>query len=219
MTGDDLPAAARPGADDKPELRASDEDRDRAVEIIRVAAVDGRLSPAELDQRLDAALTARTINELAALVADLSEVSAHVGEISPRTRDVVRIDYQGGNATRSGRWMVPHRMEIRAVGGIVKLDFTDAVITSPTLQIQAEVRGGWLVLVTKPGIEVDADGVAVHGGRVKVWPEHGWARPVSLTIEISGETRGGRLIARPPRRTFHQWVLRKPGRYSGSDGE
>jgi hypothetical protein len=40
----------------------------------------------------------------------------------------------------------------------VKLDFTDAVITQPTLQIQAYVRGSGLVLVTKPGIKVDTDG-------------------------------------------------------------
>ena len=64
--------------------------------------------------------------------------------IAPQAKDVVRLDYEGGNATRRGPWMVPQRMEIRAVGGTVKLDFTDAVITSPTLHIQAEVRGGRL---------------------------------------------------------------------------
>jgi Domain of unknown function (DUF1707) len=212
MTGDDLPAA-RPDVDAKPELRASDADRDRAVEVLRVAAGDGRLSAAELDERLDVALTARTVGELAALTADLPEVAAHVDGIAPQAKDIVRLDYEGGNATRRGPWMVPQRMEIRAVGGTVKLDFTDAVITSPTLHIQAEVRGGWLVLVTRPGVEVDADGVAVHGGRVRVRPEHGWMQPVILKVEISGETRGGRLIARPPRRTFRQWVLRRPGQY------
>jgi Domain of unknown function (DUF1707) len=209
MTGDDLPAAARPGAGDKPELRASHEDRDRVVEVLRVAAGDGRLTEAELDERLGVALTARTSGELAALTADLPEV----GRSAARAKDVVRLDYQGGNTTRRGRWMVPQRMEIRAVGGTVKLDFTDAVITSPTLQIQAEVRGGRLVLVTKPGIEVDADDVAVHGGGVKVWPEHGWDAPVSLKIEVSGQARGGHVVARPPRRTFRQWVLRRPRPY------
>jgi Domain of unknown function (DUF1707) len=208
MTGDDLPAAARAGAGAEPELRASHEDRDRVVELLRVAAGDGRLTAAELDERLGAALTARTNGELAALTADLPEIAV-------RAKDVVRLDYQGGNATRRGRWIVPQRMEIRAVGGTVKLDFTDAVITSPTLQIQAEVRGGWLVLVTKPGIEVDADAVAVHGGKVKVRPEHGWDAPVSLRIEISGQTRGGHVVARPPHRTFWQWVLRRPGPYPG----
>jgi hypothetical protein len=129
-------------------------------------------------------------------------VAANVGGIVPRVKDVVRIDYQGGNATRRGPWMVPQRMETRAVGGTVKLDFTDAVITSPTLQIQAEVRGGRLVPVTRPGIEVDADGVAAHGGRVSVRPEHGQMRPVNLMVEVSGEAREGHIVARPPRRTF-----------------
>jgi DUF1707 SHOCT-like domain len=217
MTGDGLPAARR-GADAKPELRASDEDRDRVVDVLRLAAGAGRLSVAELDERLDAALTARTIGELSAVTADLPEEAAHVAGIAARAKDVVRLDYQGGKATRRGRWMVPQRMEIRAVGGTVKLDFTDAVITGPTLQIEAEVRGGRLVLVTKPGIEVDTDGVRVHGGRVKVRPENGWMRPVSLKVEVSGESYGGRVIARPPHRTLRQWVLRRPGPYPTSDG-
>jgi Domain of unknown function (DUF1707) len=183
------------------------------VEILRVAAGDGRLTAAELDERLDAALTARTSGELAALTADLPEVAGQAGGIAAQTKDVVRLDYQGGNATRRGRWTVPQRMEIRAVGGTVKLDFTEAVITGPVLHIQAEVRGGRLVLVTRPGIEVDADDVAVRGGRVKVRPEHGWKEPVSLKVEISGEARGGRVVVRPPHRTFWQWVLRRPGPY------
>ncbi|MGH3181462.1 MAG: DUF1707 SHOCT-like domain-containing protein, partial [Streptosporangiaceae bacterium] len=41
------------------------------VDILRVAAGDGRLTPAEPDGRLEAALTARTIGELATLTADL----------------------------------------------------------------------------------------------------------------------------------------------------
>jgi hypothetical protein len=82
MTGDGLPPAGRPGADTNPELRVSDEDRDRVVEIIRVAAGDGRLSATELDDRPDAALTACTIGELAALTVDLPDVAAHVGGIT-----------------------------------------------------------------------------------------------------------------------------------------
>jgi Domain of unknown function (DUF1707) len=212
MTGDGLPAAAGPGAGGKPELRASDEDRDRAVDRLRAAAGDGRLTAAELDERLSVALTARTGGELAALTADLPEV----GGIAAQAKDVVRLDYEGGNATRRGRWIVPQRMEIRAVGGTVKLDFTEAVIASPTLHIQAEVRGGRLVLVTRPGIEVDADDVAVRGGRVRVRPEHGWKEPVTLKIEVSGTARGGHVVVRSPHRTFWQWVLRRPGPYVGS---
>ena len=183
------------------------------VEILRVAAGDGRLTAAELDERLGAALTARPSGEVAALTADLPAAAGHVGGIAERAKNVVPLDYQGGNAARRGRWMVPQRMGMGAVGGTVNLDFTDAVITCPTLQIQAEVRGGWLVLVTKPGIEVDANAVAVHGGKVKVRPEHGLDAPVNLRIEISGQARGGHVVARPPRRTFRQSVLRRQGPY------
>ena len=54
-----------------PSLRASDADRDRVIELLRAAVADGRLDQAEFDERLDAALTARTIDALAPLTADL----------------------------------------------------------------------------------------------------------------------------------------------------
>jgi Domain of unknown function (DUF1707) len=52
-------------------LRASDADRDAVTERLREAAIEGRLEPDELEQRVDSALRARTYGELARLVADL----------------------------------------------------------------------------------------------------------------------------------------------------
>jgi hypothetical protein len=54
------------------EQRASDADRDTAVDILCAAVAEGRLTLAELDERVGAALSARTVCELAALIADLS---------------------------------------------------------------------------------------------------------------------------------------------------
>ena len=217
MTGEVSLPGNGPGNEARPELRASHQDRDQVVEILRVAAGDGRLSGAELDERVEAALTARTYRELAQLTADLPAVP---GQLDPalqqaQAKDLVRIDCRGANAKRDGDWVVPHRMEVRAVGGTVKLDFTQAVITQPTLRIEAKVRGGNLVLVTRPGIEVDADDVAAHGGHVKVRPVPGPKPPVILRVEVSGEAKGGNIVARPPRRTFRQWLLRRPGQYGG----
>ena len=104
MTGDDLPAAARPGAGAKPELRASHEDRDRVVEILRVAAGGGRLTAAELDECLGAALTACTSGELAALTADLPEVAGHVGGIAARAKDVGSTIRAGMPCGAAGGW-------------------------------------------------------------------------------------------------------------------
>jgi hypothetical protein len=52
-------------------LRASDADRDAVAERLRQAAVEGRLEPDELEQRLHAALRARTYGELDRLLRDL----------------------------------------------------------------------------------------------------------------------------------------------------
>jgi hypothetical protein len=52
-------------------LRASDADRDAIAGRLHQAAVEGRLEPDELEDRLHAALRARTYGELWRLVADL----------------------------------------------------------------------------------------------------------------------------------------------------
>jgi Domain of unknown function (DUF1707) len=54
-----------------PAQRASDADRDIAADILCAAVGDGRLTLDELDDRLGAALSARTTTELAGLIADL----------------------------------------------------------------------------------------------------------------------------------------------------
>jgi len=53
------------------DLRASQQERDRAVELLRMHAGEGRLDLEELEQRVEAALAARTRGELDALLADL----------------------------------------------------------------------------------------------------------------------------------------------------
>ena len=145
------------------ELRASYADRDRVAEQLRIAAGDGRLDAEELDQRLEKALTARTYAELTALTRDLPAVGGTAGP----PRELIRIDTGSGSAERSGRWVVPRRMEVRVRSGSTRLDFTEAVITQPTLEIEAEVRSGALVLITKPGITVNLDDVSVRSGVAK----------------------------------------------------
>lgn len=52
-------------------LRASDADRDQIVERLHRAATEGRIVAEELEQRVSAALKARTYDELEATVSDL----------------------------------------------------------------------------------------------------------------------------------------------------
>jgi hypothetical protein len=195
------------------ELRASHDDRDKVVEQLRVAAGDGRLTAEELDQRLELALSARTYGELAKLVADLP--AAHVGSVAGTTKpkDLIRIDCRSGHAKRDGRWIVPQRMEVKVTSGSVVLDFTQAVVTQPVLRISADVRSGHLRLITKPGIVVDADDVAVRGGHVKVKSPWRPDIPELLRVEVSGKVGSGEIKARPPYRSFWAWLTRQPRPY------
>jgi Domain of unknown function (DUF1707) len=199
------------------QLRASHEDRDRVVELLRVSAGDGRLTADELDERLELAMTARTYGELAKLVSDLPAAGSAAAPVqAPRVKDVVRIECGSGQAKRDGRWVVPQRIEARVSSGHVKLDFTEAVITQPTLLIDAEVRSGHMILITKPGIVVDTDDVAVRSGHVKVRAPWGPDVPELLRIEVSGRVGSGHFIARPRRRTFWQWLTRQPRPYEAA---
>jgi Domain of unknown function (DUF1707)/Domain of unknown function (DUF4190) len=56
----------------KPELRASDADREAAVERLHTAAMEGRLDADELEERLSQAYAARWCSELARLTADVT---------------------------------------------------------------------------------------------------------------------------------------------------
>jgi len=221
MTGEVSPAG--PGGRPVPDggLRASHEDRDAVVEQLQTAAGDGRLTAAELDERLEQALSARTYSELAPLTADLPAAGAGGlavpgGPVQPK--DLARIQCGSGRAKRDGRWVVPQRIEVAVTSGGVKLDFTEAIITGRTLRIDADVRSGRLTLVTRPGIVVDADEVAVSSGRVKASSPWGPQVTEILRIEVSGRVRSGRIIARPPHRTFWQWLRREPRPYRSALG-
>jgi len=195
------------------ELRASHADRDSVVEQLRVAAGDGRLTSDELDERLEGALTAKTLAELAALTADLPESGKPAAVAPAQAKDLVRFDQRGSSTTRSGRWVVPASIEAKVVGGNVTLDFTQAVISYPTLPLEAEVRGGNLILVVRPGIVVDADDLSVVGGNVRFGRGTDQPAPVSLRVELSGRVKGGNIVVRLPRRTFWQWLTRQPRPY------
>jgi hypothetical protein len=58
----------------EPEMRASDADRDRVVDMLRDHGAAGRLDTEELEERTDRALAARTMGELDAVLADLPAV-------------------------------------------------------------------------------------------------------------------------------------------------
>lgn len=205
MTDENAPA---------PELRVSHADRDRIAEQLRVAAGDGRLTMDELDERLEKALNARTGSELAVLVKDLPAGTADAPGLPAQVKDLVQIDVSSGSARREGRWVVPRAMDVKVGSGSVRLDLTEAVLTGPLLRVNTQVRSGSLRIITRPGIEVIVDDVKVSSGSAKVRRRKGDpVAPTVLRVEVSGSVRSGSVTAAPPRRSFMDWLLRRPYRF------
>jgi hypothetical protein len=199
-------------------LRVSHEDRDEVAEALRVAAGDGRLTADELDERLERALTARTYDDLSGLLTDLPATGTALvpasglpaGVPPGPAKDLMKIDVTSGNSDRVGRWTVPARMDLRVRSGGVKLDFTEAVITQPTLHIDAEVRSGNVTLLIVPGIAVEMHDVSVRSGNVKISEPWGPNVPPFLRITVAGTCGSGNITARPRRRSLRQWLARAP---------
>lgn len=96
-----LQSGSRPA----PPMRVGDSDRDAVVERLQAAFTQGRLTPAELDQRLHAALSARTFADLTGLTADLPPVAtAPAAAPWPAARPLERRRCSVGPAAARGAW-------------------------------------------------------------------------------------------------------------------
>jgi Domain of unknown function (DUF1707) len=90
------PRPEPPLAADAGRMRASDAERERTVETLRLHAADGRLDADELERRVEAAFAATTRADLDALEADL-----------PRPpRSAARPRRHGGGAALAAEWAV-----------------------------------------------------------------------------------------------------------------
>ena len=193
-----------------PALRASDADRDRVIELLRAAVADGRLDPVEFDERLDAALAARTVDALAPLSADLIAVPGSDGALTPPlagmpgepAAELLTINERHGSVRRDGRWTLPRRLALRTAWCDVMLDLTSAVRSGPELVIELQVRGGEVELVLAPGMVVDANELSARHSKLAISRDAGGNTPETLRVRLAGRIRHARIDTRwlAPRR-------------------
>jgi len=187
-----------------PALRASDADRDRVIEVLRAAVADGRLNQAEFDERLDAALAARTIDALAPLTADLIATPGRDGALTlppagtpaGPAAELITISERHGSVRRDGRWTLPRRLAVHTAWSDVVLDLTSAVRSGPELVIELRVRGGDVELVLAPGMVVDANELSVRHTTLAISRDAGDNTPETLCVRLAGRMRHGRISTR-----------------------
>jgi uncharacterized protein DUF1707/cell wall-active antibiotic response 4TMS protein YvqF len=131
-------------------VRASDQDREQALELLSTAAGDGQLTLEEYSTRADRALGARLVGELSELTADLQKAP----EVPVPAQDDARLVAILSNETRKGRWTVPARLQLRSVLGDCHIELQDAVLTSHVTRIDASTTLGAVTIFVPDGVEV-----------------------------------------------------------------
>jgi hypothetical protein len=192
-------------SDPLPELRASDSDRERAVEVLRGAASDGQLTVDELEDRVSAAYAARTRRELEQLTADVSPAPAPtepgsgltLKEGTGGTRWLIAI--MGGHE-RKGWWRLAPRCTVFSLMGGNDVDLCDAELSERITQLNVySIMGGSEIRVPH-GVHVHVSNFAFMGGHdVKLGDEVAPPGAPAIRIRLvsimggSSVTRGRKL--------------------------
>jgi Domain of unknown function (DUF1707)/Cell wall-active antibiotics response 4TMS YvqF len=171
------------------DVRASDSERDAAVEHLRGAAVEGRLTLEELADRSEAANRAVTRGELARLIADLPAPlpAAPIPAYKVSTLSDI---------TRSGAWIVPEHSRYRSWMGSIVLDLRQARIAAPEVEINAYTPFGTIDLLVPEGVEVEVRARARLG---KIKQEEARAHPGAPRIVLTGGSTLGSIRIRHKR--------------------
>jgi Domain of unknown function (DUF1707) len=174
------------------DLRASDADRERVVAVLAEAAGDGRLTLDEHTERVHRAY----------LVAPSAQP--------------LRLDSSRSVAAffttqrREGRWVMPDRLVVTAVGGHIVLDLREALLQGLHTIVHATLIGGQLHLLVPEGVRV-AVVSARQPGRAgpDLEPRPAAAAvPGSPLVEVRAFSVAGRVRVHTPRRQSGRWLGR-----------
>ena len=171
--------------------------------MLAEALADGRLTSEEHSQRSGAALSARTLGELAVLTTDLA------------MPDRQPLMLEGGQAVtafftseeRYGRWVVPATVTCSAVFGEAVLDLREALLQDRHVVLNVYAFCGRVRLIVPASVEVVMNGTGVLGrqrGGTMRWVPPGGDVPV---IEVRGYVVASEVLVRTPPRP-RRWLPR-----------
>jgi hypothetical protein len=194
----------------RPDLRASDDDRERTADRLRQAAGEGRLTVEELEERLHAVYEARTHSELQTLSADLpaDPAASHAHRVPVRrgqggSRWIVSVL---GGSDRKGHWRLGRRCTVIDVLGGSDLDLNEVELADDEVELTVFALLGGAEIHVPQGLNVEVSEFALLGGNDV---ELGVARPDPggpvlrvrmLSILGGSELRRGRKLTRAERK-------------------
>lgn len=196
------------GADEPIRKLATDDNRSQAVTELSAAVARGQLTLDEFEGRSAQAWSARHVDELLTLLADISDTPAHfqpglpaaqhhspttatAAQAVARARSQITGQPEGsklslsimGGAERSGNWLCPTtHISITVMGGNV-VDLREASFESGDITITAFTLMGGIEIIVPEGVRVICDGIGLMGGFGATVHKEARIRPSSLPAD------------------------------------
>jgi hypothetical protein len=185
-----------------PATRASDRERDAVVQRVQQAFAEGRLDDAEFDERMRAALVARTHADLDVLLADLPAAAPGLAP-APSGRGPGRLAVAlKSSVRRGGRWRVPERYTAVVYKGDGWLDLRAAELSGPVTTFLAVAYKSTVTILMPPSVRVEMTGFGVTQGLAED-DDPGYRLPADApVIHVRGIAYKGavEITTRPPER-------------------
>lgn len=171
---------------DPSKLRASDDDRAAVARVLQTATEEGRLTPTELQERLDTLYRSKTLSELEPLTWDLPghqdlalrpppvvvpgvvptpgpvAAGSALGRVGGTPTSSVAIGILSG-ATRAGNWVVAPQFSAVAILGGVDIDLTQARFAEREVTITAVAVMGGIDIIVPDDVTVVVNGIGFMG--------------------------------------------------------
>jgi hypothetical protein len=188
--------------------RASDSDRDQVAEVLNSAFAEGRITLDEHQERTQAALEAKTFDDLTALTTDLVPLQSLPVHSNPAGRQLVvsdgadpesdRLSTVMSTVKREGTWRVRAHSVANNVMGDIKLDLTQATFDAPVVEVTGTQLMGSMLLRVPPGVTI-VDEVTNVLGETSI-KDVGEPDPQMPTIVLKGTNIMSEIKVRGPKK-------------------
>ena len=182
--------------------RASDRERDAVAQRVQDAFAEGRLDDTEFDERMRAALTARTHADLDVVLADLPAVPPGAAPAVPGRGPGRFAIALKSSVRRAGRWRVPERYTTVVYKGGGWLDLRAAELSGPVTTFLAVAYKSRVTILVPPSVRIEMTGFGVTQGHEDE-EDPGYRLPADApVIHVRGVAYKGtvEIATRPPGR-------------------
>lgn len=147
--------------------------RERTISLLCEHFARDHLEADELEQLIDRAHAAKSLQELDGLLKDLPELSVAVAvpaeEQAVEPGAIHRSEHQPviavmGGVERKGRWTPARQLYSLAFMGGIVLDFRRANLPNGYTDVYTLAWMGGIEIIVPPGLQVVSDGVGIMGG-------------------------------------------------------